>query len=168
MTDDYGSMMKTKIDCPCGCELYGVERKKLWAGETVGHVKNCKCKRCSGGRHRGRSRVQENKVAKKLGGQREPLSGGLSGIDVRVTSMLGDDIAWIEQTHNVALVRGIKSWWTGKGTTQKMSRITERGHMMGVPVAFGAWWDGKSQVYVLPAESFENLIQRIHDLEEQL
>lgn len=149
-----GELLKDKQDCVCGCGLFGTPRKKIWQGETQGHVNRCACRRCVGGRQRAKSRKRENRVAKDLGGQREPLSGGLSGIDVRV-----GEIVWIEETGNKGLVAGIKRWWTGKGTTSKMARITDRGKAMGVPTAFVGSWDGAPQVAVMDYKSFTDLVE---------
>lgn len=163
----YGELLKPDPQpCVCGCELVGQPRVKIWVGETQGHVKACKCKRCVGGRQRSKSRRRENKIAKDLGGNREIMSGAFTGIDVRV-----GETVWIEETHNKALVAGIKRWWTGKGTTAKMERLTKRGNQMGVPVAFVAsWGTGESgaspQVAVLDYQSFVRLVDMAKQWEQ--
>lgn len=125
--------------CVCGCGLVGALRTKTWRDGTR-HVKRCACPRCSGGRQRPRSRVRENRIAKDTGGTREPLSGGLSGID-------GKAALWVwEETAEVAVVRGLRSWWQGRGVQKKVARLLAHDGAR----AFIASWDGKPQLVVMP------------------
>lgn len=104
-----------------------------------------------GGRHRGVSRVRENKVAKATGGTREPLSGGLSGVD-------GRSGLWVwEETAQVSLVAGLRRWWTSKGVTSKVARMY--GRQGGERHAFVASWDGKPQVVVMTFEDWSEAVR---------
>lgn len=133
-----------KLDCPCGCGKFGTPRRKAW-GDGLRHVNLCPCQRCVGGRQRGKSRRRENRIAKDLGGTREPLSGGLSGADV-VTHMWS-----FEETSNQAVVRGFRRWWTSKTVTTKVARLFAR---PGEAHALVLSWDGMPQVVITPYRDF--------------
>jgi hypothetical protein len=133
-----------KLDCPCGCGLFGSPRRKAW-GDGLRHVKLCDCRRCVGGRQRPKSRQRENRIAKDLGGTREPLSGGLSGADV-VAHMWS-----FEETSNLTVVRGFRRWWTSKTVTTKVARLFARD---GEAHALVLSWDGRPQVVIAPYEDF--------------
>ena len=109
------------VECPCGCGLVGHLRKKIWAGETTGHVKRCVCRRCAGGRTKSRASARERRLAVKTGGQRELMSGAMTGRDV--TTGRG---TWVEETANVALVRGFFSWFDSKQIAEKTRRIRDQ------------------------------------------
>lgn len=142
------------VACACGCGRVGQPRKKVWTGETVGHVKGCECRRCKGGRTKSRASARERRIAKATGGERSPLSGALSGHDV-VTGAG----TFVEETANVSLVRGFFSWWDGKGTQAKTQRVREQNL---APWAYVVWdpqvrgrgfviqeinqWQGREQV----------------------
>lgn len=51
-----------KDDCPCGCGLFGTLRKT-----GRGHVRNCPCDSCRGGRNRVRGMAKQRKAKKSLG-----------------------------------------------------------------------------------------------------
>lgn len=142
-----------KIYCPCtdpNCNLFGTPRKKLWAGETIGHVANCPCNRCTGSRHKRNAGARERRIAKQLGGERSVLSGGISGYDI------GTPIIKIEETSNRALVAGLRRFVESKQFQKKTSRLRER---KSFPWAFIASWDGKAQWVLLDAQSFQELHQ---------
>lgn len=108
------------MPCVCGCGLVGQLRAREWVDGLGPHVKRCVCRRCAGGRTRSRSRQQEHKTARATGGQREPLSGALSGID-------GRSGLWVwEETAEVSVTRGLRRWWNNKGTQQKLARLYGR------------------------------------------
>jgi hypothetical protein len=131
------------------CGLHGTPRVKAW-GDGLKHVRGCKCRRCSGGRQRGKARVRENRVAKDTGGTREPLSGGLSGID-------GKAGLWVwEETSQESLVRGLRRWWQSKGVSDKRSRLMNRS---GYARAFIASWDGRPQVVVVPYDDWAGQVR---------
>jgi hypothetical protein len=54
--------LKEKSDCACGCGLYGTPRKR-----PEGHVRGCKCPRCSGQRNRSKGDKKARDARKKLG-----------------------------------------------------------------------------------------------------
>lgn len=110
-----------KADCPCGCGLFGTVRKKTWSDGSR-HVRSCKCRRCEGGRQKPRATVRETKFARETGGERSPLSGALSGYDVRVP-LLGGGWVYVEETTQEAFCRGLERWWGNAGTQLKLSRL---------------------------------------------
>jgi len=115
--------------CVCGCALVGRPRKKVWAGETVGHVAKCPCRRCKGGRQSPKARRREHRIAKDLGGERMALSGALSGVDV--TGPVD-----VEETAQVNLVRGLFRWWNSRQIQRKVGRLMARRLL---PRAFVCW-----------------------------
>lgn len=141
-----------KQECPCGCGTYGTPRKKQWQDGLGGHVKGCPCKRCVGGRQRGRSRVRENKVARLTGGTREPLSGALSGVDGR------SGLTVWEETANVAINRGLFKWWDGKGTQEKVHRMMLLSGVRRAFIASRPATEGPSLVVML-LEDWADLVQ---------
>lgn len=149
------NFLKNPEPCVCGCGRYGTPRRKVWAGEEVGHVRECDCARCRGGRQVSKARRRENKTAARLGGTRDPGSGRVSGVDIRVP-----EVVLIEETANKALVAGVRRWWTGKGTVAKMRRLRDRRSMMSIPIAFVGSWDGKPQVAVMDFEDFAQLVEQ--------
>jgi len=141
------------IVCPCGCELVGQPRVKAWR-DGLHHVRFCKCRRCVGSRQPAKARRREHKVARAAGGQREPMSGNLSGIDGRSGFW-----EW-EETANVSLVRGFRRWVTSKQVTDKLARLMAR---TGSRRVFVLSWDGKPRWCVIPFEDWAN--QATEDLE---
>lgn len=141
------------VDCPCGCGLVGRPRAKQWSDGVGPHVRLCECRRCKGGRTRARSRRQEHRLANAVGGQREPLSGGLSGVDVR------SPLVEFEHTANERLVAGLKRWWEAKQTQAKLRRLFSRTHSDACPV-FVARWGNKDRLWVMRAEDAEPLLAR--------
>jgi hypothetical protein len=144
----YGELLKPPpTDCVCGCGLVGQPRKKVWKDGTS-HVARCQCRRCKGGRHGANERVRNNRIAKRTGGQREPGSGQLSGIDGRSGFW-----EW-EETSNVTLVRGFRSWIGSKQIEAKLSRLMKR---TGARRVFILTWDGKPRWCVMPYADWENV-----------
>lgn len=141
-----------KVQCPCldpACTSFGTPRKKAW-GDGLRHVRGCPCRRCVGGRQRGKARVRENRVARDIGGTREPLSGGLSGADVRAG-------LWsVEETSNEAVVRGLRRWWTSATVRAKVVRLFAR---TGEAHALILSWDGRCQVVVVSYEDWVSMMQ---------
>jgi hypothetical protein len=112
-----------KDDCPCGCGLFGALTKPHKDGTR--HVRRCVCRRCRGRNIKRSSGNRERRVAKRVGGERSPLSGALSGYDIRVP-LAGGGYAFIEETTNQAFCRGLEKWW-GTATVQgKLSRLLHR------------------------------------------
>lgn len=133
-----------RADCPCGCGLYGVQRRKAW-GDGLRHVKLCGCRRCVGSRQTGKARRREKRIAADLGGTREPFSGALSGADVKAG-------LWsFEETSNETVVKGFRRWWTSKTVTKKTARLFAR---HGEARALVLSWDGKPQVVITPYVDF--------------
>jgi hypothetical protein len=134
-----------KVLCPCGCGVFGTPKRKAW-GDGLRHVKGCgPCRRCTGSRSKSRASRRENRVARDIGGTREPMSGALSGKDV--TAGL-----WaLEETANVALVRGIRRWWTSDQIRRKTARLMAQ---HGVAHGFVCSWDGRPQIVVMPYEDW--------------
>lgn len=78
------------------------------------------------------------------------MSGAMSGVDVRAG-------LWVfEETANVTLVRGLRSWWQSKQTVKKLERLMAR---TGEARAFIASWDGKPRLVVMPYEDFKGQIR---------
>lgn len=152
MSADVVNVLKADPEpCACGCALVGRPRKKVWQGETVGHVPKCACRRCSGGRQRPKSRKRENRIAKQLGGERVALSGQLSGVDV-TTSVVD-----IEETANADLVRGLFRWWDSKQIQSKTKRLMDRRLL---PRAF-VCWEGRRALVVMPFDAdFVTLVRQ--------
>lgn len=115
--------VRLKLDpqpCPCGCGTVGQPRRKVWQDGLAPHSRGCPCRRCVGGRQRGKSRQREHRVARDTGGVREPLSGALSGVDGRAG-------LWIwEETSNASLCRGLRRWWNTKQVRAKVARLYGR------------------------------------------
>lgn len=131
-------------ECPCGCGQYGVLRRKAWA-DGLRHVKLCPCRRCESSRFSRRAKRRETRIARDLGGAREPFSGALSGADVRAG-------LWsFEETSNEAVVRGFRRWWTTKTVTKKLARLFARhGEAHGLVLS----WDGKPRVVIVEYADF--------------
>jgi hypothetical protein len=73
-----------------------------------------------GSRQRNKARVKEHQIALDTGGEREPLSGGLSGID-------GHSGDWIwEETAEKAVARGLRNWWNTITVQKKIKRLMSR------------------------------------------
>lgn len=139
--------------CSCGCGLVARPRKKGWKDGLDPHARGCPCRRCSGGRQRGKSRNRENKLAKALGGERHVLSGALSGVDV------SSPLVVIEETANKSLVRGFFSWWNGKGVQSKVARLMA--NRSGRARAFVVWNpDNAREGYaVIPVGDLPNFLE---------
>lgn len=89
-------------------------------------------------------------MAKDTGGAREPLSGGLSGID-------GRSGLWVwEETAQVSLVRGVRRWWESKQVQAKTARLMAR---HGVARAFVLSWDGKPRLVVVPYDDWAGQVR---------
>lgn len=140
--------LKPLVVCACGECGEGVPRRKAWADGL--HVRRCMCRRCIGSRQSAKARRREHRVADALGGQREPMSGNLSGFDV------SSGLWRVEETANEALVKGLLRWWSSKQIQKKMARINAIG---GVRRAFVASWDGRPQLVVMSFEDFANSVR---------
>lgn len=134
-----------KVACPCGCGVFGTPRKKAW-GDGLRHVRGCApCNRCAGSRHGRNASRRERRIATDLGGAREPMSGALSGADVKAGG-------WsFEETTNEAVVRGFRRWWTSKTVRTKTARLLAR---HGEAHALILSWDGRPQCVVVPYADF--------------
>ncbi len=154
MTAELGSLLKPDaVPCPCGCGVESQPRVKR-SRDGTHHARECRCRRCTAPTHRRNARRRENAIAKATGGNREPLSGALSGVDV------SGPLVEIEETSNVALTRGLSRWWNSKQVQAKVSRLYKHGKMSGVPSAFVASWDGKPRLVVMTYVDFAALCQQ--------
>lgn len=138
-----------KMYCVCGCDKYGSPRRKVWRGETVGHVKLCECNRCTGGRVKARARTRENRIAKDTGLTRSYASGAHSGNDLHGSVL-------VEETAQTSLVAGIRRTFESKQFQAKTARIRAQNRQ---PWAFLASWDGKPQAVLTDYQSFRELVQ---------
>lgn len=117
MTEHWSNPKPDLAACACGCGLVGRPRAKAWQDGLGPHVKRCACRRCAGGRQKGRARVRENRIAADTGGERSPLSGALSGYDGRAGN-------WVwEETTNAAFCRGFLRWINSKTVQTKIARL---------------------------------------------
>jgi len=96
-----------------------------------------------------RAAVRERKVAAAVGGSREPRSGAERGVDV------SGSVVWIEETSNLAIVRGIKRWWESKAVTRKVRRLHSQSV---VPSALVLSWAGKAQLVAMRAADFYQIV----------
>lgn len=119
-----------RSDCGCGCGRYGVPRKPHRSNGRV-CVRGCKCRQCEGGRAKGRATKREHTTAAATGGRRNIGSGAFGGSDV------AGGLCEVEETANVALVRGIKRWWTSEQMQRKTAGLFATG---AKPRAFVASW----------------------------
>lgn len=147
---NYTAPAINRVTCPCGCERYGVPRRKVWQGETLPHVNRCECRRCQGGRYKARARIGEHKTAKLLGGRRSYASGVDSGYDGIVHGVL----VW-EETANVALTRTLFRWWDSKGTQTKIARVAANGLL---PWCFIAKRKDGPELAVIPVEQLAHIV----------
>jgi len=151
MTDQLPLQGPLKIICPCGCGVFGTPKRKAW-GDGLHHVKGCgPCKRCSGSRAKKNAYVRERKIAKAISGERDAMSGALSGRDVHMG-------LWsIEETAEEALVRGLRRWWTSKQIRTKVARLMAR---HGEAHGFVASWDGRPQIVVVPYDDWVGQVRQ--------
>lgn len=133
--------------CACGCGLLGRPKVKAWAN-GVRCNKGCQCRRCVGGRQTGKARRRENRIARELGLERSVLSGALNGAD-----LVG--YLEIEETSNVAIVRGLRRWWGSQQVRAKVARLYARPGT--APKAFVASWDGRPRLVVMEYEDAARL-----------
>lgn len=139
MTDVQRLPGPIKVTCPCGCLTFGTPRVKAWS-DGLRHVKGCPCRRCEGSRHKRRASARERRMAREIGGDRQMLSGALSGYDI------GAGLWVVEETAQKSLVRGLFSWWDSKQITRKTARLMAKS---GVRRAFVCHEDGRSLVVML-------------------
>lgn len=139
MTEVTNLLKPDPAPCECGCGLVGRPKVKAWAN-GVRCNKGCQCRRCKGRQVKRNATRREQRIARQLGLERSPLSGALNGID------LGGYLE-IEETANVALVRGLFSWWGSKQVRGKVARLYARPGL--VPKAFVASRDGRPCLAVL-------------------
>lgn len=136
--------------CACGCGTVARPRAKAW-GDGLKHARGCPCHRCKGSRAGPRARKRENKIAKLTNGSREPMSGNLSGFDVRAGLWV------VEETANVALVRGFRRWIESAQIRKKTERFM---NLHGVAHAFVLSWDGKPRWVVTPFDDWAGQVKR--------
>lgn len=122
------------VACPCGCGIEGRPRARAWKDGLAAHSRGCRCRRCEGGRHKKRASSRERKVGKAVGGARNIGSGAFGGVDT-----VGG-VVDVEETANVALVKGLRKWWENKGTQDKVL-VLYSPRQRSVPRAFVASWD---------------------------
>lgn len=137
--------------CVCGCEKIGRPRRRAWNDGLGPHVKACGCRRCEGGRHKGRAGIRERRIAKDTGGQRSELSGALSGYDGRA----GLDV-W-EETTNKAITRGFFRWFNGKGVQAKVERLYGLGGVRRHLILEDS--ESKQRMVVTPYEDWCQLVE---------
>jgi hypothetical protein len=113
-----------KGECGCGCGLFG-GLKKTPMKDGLRHVKGCQCARCRGRNYKRSATGRENRIAKRVGGERAPLSGALSGYDIRVP-LEGGGWAFIEETTQANFCRGLDKWWGTAVVQLKLSRLLHR------------------------------------------
>lgn len=131
----------SRIDCPCGCGVYGSPRARPSRDGLV-HARRCPCKRCAAGRYRRNAYRREKTVARATGGQRNIASGRLGGFDT-----IGGAVE-VEETAEVAVVRGFRRWYGSKTFAGKFGRLFGRAGLR--PRAAVLSWDGKPQAVILP------------------
>lgn len=146
-----------KMNCVCGCGLFGSPRRKIWVGETVGHVKLCRCRRCEGSRHKKNAGARERRIAKNTGMERSPLSGGVSGFDL-------SGVCWVEETSNQALTRGLFRWFDSQQIQRKLERLFSLSSVK--PKAFLASRAGRPELVVMRFEDW-NVLQGLAAMGEQ-
>lgn len=61
MSADVESLLKVKVQCPCGCGQFGMPTKKL------GHPRGCKCRPCLNGRSSRKGKAVHRRIARELG-----------------------------------------------------------------------------------------------------
>jgi hypothetical protein len=105
-----------KDECACGCGTFGTVRRKTM-NDGLQHVNRCPCVRCKSSRYKKNASARERRIANRVAGEREVLSGALSGVDGRAGLHV-----W-EETSNVAITRGFESWINGKGVQSKIARL---------------------------------------------
>jgi hypothetical protein len=138
-----------KAECPCGCGKFGAVRQKVQR-DGLAHVRGCPCRRCAAPRHKNNASARERRVARDTGGERSVLSGALSGYDGRAGLHV-----W-EETAEVAIVRGFRSWIEGKGVTGKLARLMGTS---GYVRHFIVSWDGKPRWVVTPYDDWASTIR---------
>jgi hypothetical protein len=148
MTPQVEPNFNEKIDCPCGCGLFGATKRAHKDG--VKHVRRCVCRQCKGRQVKHASGNRERRIARRLGGERAALSGALTGYDIRVP-LRGGSFVLIEETTNVAFWRGALAWWNGKGTQHKLARLLAQKN--GLRMALGP------DLAVMPRADAEALLQ---------
>lgn len=149
-TPEFWSSPKPDLEaCVCGCGVIGRPRKKQWTDGLGPHVRGCTCRRCVGSRQSGKARKREHRAARAIGGTRQAGSGNLSGFD------LGAGLWVIEETANKSLVRGLFSWYDGKGTQDKLARINS---LNGVKKVY-LCWDGRRALAVMDWEDLAPAIK---------
>jgi hypothetical protein len=130
--------------CACGCGVIGRPRVKRWT-DGLHHARGCGCRRCVGGRQRGKASNRERKIAKKIGGERHILSGALSGADV------SNSLVDIEETGGEAYARGLRRWWESKAVQTKIKRLYQR---RVLPHAFIVWIAPRKGLVVMTYEDW--------------
>ena len=104
-----------------GCPLFGSTLRKTFR-DGLPRVRGCGDPAARGSRAPKNAGSRERKTARRIGGERAPLSGALSGYDIRVY-LRGGVPLYIEETTNRTVCRGIESWWASKNITGKTRRL---------------------------------------------
>ena len=86
------------------------------------HIKHCardcpSCPKCRAGRHTPLARQRENRIARSIGGERNPGSGNKGGHDIRGA------IVDIEETSQKTIVAPLFKWWLGAVTQAKVAAL---------------------------------------------
>lgn len=138
-----------RADCGCGCGLYGVLRAQVMR-DGKRHVKRCACKRCEGRRFGQRERSRVRKMARRIGAERDPMSGAVSGRDAFTARLI------IEETAGARYTRGFRRWIEGSMVRAKLERVQAQA-MLDREWAFMLSWDGRPQYVVMSAAGWERL-----------
>jgi hypothetical protein len=123
-----GTVAPIRVTCACGSGKVGAPRSRPYAGEGAAlHIKHCardcpSCPKCRAGRHAPMARQRENRIARAVGGERNPGSGNRGGHDVRGA------IVDIEETTQATIVAPLFKWWLGAVTQKKVAELLRRQH----------------------------------------
>lgn len=151
---DVTSLLKPDLcDCACGCGAVGRPRVKAWR-DGLHHARSCVCRRCKAPTYRRAAAQRERAIAKATGGERNALSGALSGVDV------SGPLVDIEETTNQAVVRGIRRWWSSKTVQSKVARLFAHAQVSGVPACLILSWDHRRRLAVMTYEDFAGLCKQ--------
>lgn len=120
---------KEKAECRCpdrACTVFGTLKKN-------GHVRNCQCRACQAPRYKRRASNDERRIAREKGGEREPLSGALSGADVKGPGWSA------EHTREKRICGPVRTAWNNK-TLRLVGRRTRFGERVALVLADEKPW----------------------------
>lgn len=145
------SLKPDPAPCVCGCGAIGRPRVRAWNDGLGPHNRNCVCRRCRARNYGRKASARERGIAKQLGGERQALSGALSGADV--TGRVD-----LEETSNLAVTRGLRRWWESKGVATKRARLEAR--TSDAPKALVLSWGEpcKPQIVVMRWDDFRRMV----------